>query len=399
MGKSTKPKQPKEKTQDELVDLVKMYIEGDKNKLLKHPTILGAIITVIAVLLSLVITISWNYYSFHKDAEYRLKTYNLNKSLYDHKIKQDKSLYDYKIEQDKSLYDYKIKKDKKQDAYTNKAEFRKLLGELINLTLKVKKAKDLDEDFIKQEITFKTKRALKLEKLIRKTEYDLSAPECSTFAFLLLQQPKQSYKNIFYFIKAGLNKNPTPETRKELLSYKERYFHGLNSDINDKEQFKKALDTIKENKEYAAFRNYAAQVLYEFGEYEIAIECYNKVIEENPNNIKACFYRGKSLYLSKKHKEAIKDFDRVIQADPRNLVACALRGDCWREEKKYDKALFDSCKALSINIKTNPFKIGTKEEYSLLLTCCWRAYIDAWCLAIDRFIKPKTKLEDKNKGE
>ena len=392
MEKSTKTKQPKKKTQNKLENLVKKYIEDNKPKLFGHPTI-------IAVLLSLAVTMVWNYYSFHKEAEDRFKKYNLDKKLYDYKMTQDKKLYDYKIKQDRRLFDYKMCQDKKQDAYTNKAEFRKLLGELINLTLKVKKAKDLDEDFIKQEITFKTKRALKLETLIKKTEYDLSAPECSTFAFLLLQQPKQSYKNIFYFIKAGLNKTPTLETRKELLSYTERYFYGLNSDINDKEQFQKALDTIKENKEYAAFCNYAAQILYEFGEYESAIECYNKVIEESPNNIRACFFRGKSLYLLKKHKEAIKDFTRVIQADPKNLVACALRGECWREEKKYEDALLDSGRALSINIEKNPFKIGTKEEYSLLLTCWWRIYIDMWYLAIDRFIKPKIQLEDKNKEE
>lgn len=383
MEKNNKSKQPNNNKKDELETLVKKCIENDKTTtLFKHPAIMS-------VILSLLFTMGWNIYSFRSENAYKVKfnkdkrtqdkklynyKTNLDKKLYDYKMIQDKKLYDYKSVQDKKLYDYKKDQDKKQDAYTNKTECRKLLGELINLTLKVKKAENLDKDFIEQEIKFKTERVLKLGELIEKTEYDLSAPECSTFAFLLLQQPNQSYKNIFYFIKAGLNKKPTFEMEEELSSYKKQYFCEVTNSYKDKneKELKKILNildkAIGEDSRYIDAYSFTGKIRYKLKRYKEAIDDFNKFIGKYSNNTEAYFYRGKSKFYLEKYKEAIKDFTKVIKADSDNYMAYQLRAYCWKNIGKSNKSMNDAWRAVWVSLKTDLFYFPTKDEWNLLFS-------------------------------
>ena len=49
------------------------------------------------------------------------------------------------------------------------------------------------------------------------------------------------------------------------------------------------------------------------GEYERAIECYNKAIESNSEDAVAWFGKGKACYKLGRYKEAIDCFGRVME--------------------------------------------------------------------------------------
>jgi len=62
------------------------------------------------------------------------------------------------------------------------------------------------------------------------------------------------------------------------------------------------------------------------GKYEKAIECFDKVIELEPNNASAWTNKGTLLSLSRKYQEAIKCYDKAIELEPDNAITWFNKG-------------------------------------------------------------------------
>jgi tetratricopeptide (TPR) repeat protein len=90
----------------------------------------------------------------------------------------------------------------------------------------------------------------------------------------------------------------------------------------------------------------------ELGEYEEAIECFNRAIELNPNDADAYNCRGfvyYYYYYLGQHERAIKDFSKAIKLDPNNADAYFFRGSVYGQLKQYEKAIEDFNRAIELN--------------------------------------------------
>ena len=74
------------------------------------------------------------------------------------------------------------------------------------------------------------------------------------------------------------------------------------------------------------------------GEYEKAIEDYNKAIELDPNLAGVYYNRGNAYFYLKQYEKAIEDFDKAIELNPNNAYAYNNRG-LAREKLKEQKPI------------------------------------------------------------
>ena len=79
----------------------------------------------------------------------------------------------------------------------------------------------------------------------------------------------------------------------------------------------------------------------ESGNFNEAVEYFNKEILENPNNIEAYLYRAFSYGQLEEYKNAINDFNYVLEQSPENIAAWINRGVCYKNMGKYNFALDD----------------------------------------------------------
>lgn len=92
----------------------------------------------------------------------------------------------------------------------------------------------------------------------------------------------------------------------------------------------------------------------ETGRYERAIQNYSKVSEvlmetDNPNLVTAYFNRGLAYHLNGDYDKAIEDFDRVITMNPEDDKAFYYRGNAHALQRSADKALEDYSRAIRLN--------------------------------------------------
>ena len=85
------------------------------------------------------------------------------------------------------------------------------------------------------------------------------------------------------------------------------------------------------------------------GEYEQAIECFNKAIELDPNNADAYFSRGTTHARLSQYEKAIKDFDRAIELNPNYSEAYRNRGGAYAALSQHERAIEDLNKAIELN--------------------------------------------------
>ena len=86
----------------------------------------------------------------------------------------------------------------------------------------------------------------------------------------------------------------------------------------------------------------------ELGEFEKAIECYDKVLELNPDNYD--MYIDKAITYSdmKKEEEAVKIYSEAIKRFPERAYAYNCRAESYMRLKEYEKALEDYNSTLKI---------------------------------------------------
>jgi tetratricopeptide (TPR) repeat protein len=80
-------------------------------------------------------------------------------------------------------------------------------------------------------------------------------------------------------------------------------------------------------------------ILAESGKHHEAIECFNRVIQTDPNNIIALNSKGYSLAEMGRHEEAIECFVRVTSIDPKNVRSYMNKGYSYAARGMYAEAI------------------------------------------------------------
>ena len=83
--------------------------------------------------------------------------------------------------------------------------------------------------------------------------------------------------------------------------------------------------------------------------YQQAIECFDKAIEINPNDADAWYNKGVALHYLTKHKDAIECYDKALTINPEQECSWYAKGSAFRKVGKYKEAIECYDKALTIN--------------------------------------------------
>ena len=106
------------------------------------------------------------------------------------------------------------------------------------------------------------------------------------------------------------------------------------------------------------------------GQYERAIEDYNKAIELNPNFANAYKCHGDAYYLLEQYEraiedynKAIEDYNKAIELNPNFADAYKWRGDAYYLLEQYERAIEDLSKAIELGDANAFFAlIAVKEQ-------------------------------------
>ncbi len=96
---------------------------------------------------------------------------------------------------------------------------------------------------------------------------------------------------------------------------------------------------------------------YNDGEYQNAIQFYNKHLEMKPADEIAIYNRGRAYEELGQYEKAVNNFLKVIEIDPRNIGAYLSYGKHFYRQKDYENAAFQFEKAYKLN--TNSTKSAT----------------------------------------
>merc|ERR1712062_620611 len=96
----------------------------------------------------------------------------------------------------------------------------------------------------------------------------------------------------------------------------------------------------------------------------------DKVVEENPENVKGYFRRGEALIALNEHDLAVKDFEKVLELDADNKVAiCVAKIKANKKKEKktfanmFDKfAKIDAKKAEDARRREKPVEINEWDD-------------------------------------
>jgi tetratricopeptide (TPR) repeat protein len=112
------------------------------------------------------------------------------------------------------------------------------------------------------------------------------------------------------------------------------------------ECYDKALKSDPNNV-YVLF--YKGVVFSNQGKYQEAIECYDKILEIDPNNVDVLNYKGNALYDQKKYQEAIECYDKTLEVDSNIVEFLFNKGNALSKQRRYEKALEYYDKVLEID--------------------------------------------------
>ena len=91
------------------------------------------------------------------------------------------------------------------------------------------------------------------------------------------------------------------------------------------------------------------------GDYDLAIQDFNKAIELKPDDVMIYNNRGMTYGDKGDYDLAIQDFDKVIELNPEHDIAYCNRGEAWLHLQEWDKAKSDltTAKNMGLDIITS----------------------------------------------
>lgn len=90
-------------------------------------------------------------------------------------------------------------------------------------------------------------------------------------------------------------------------------------------------------------------VPYGSGDYDAAIELFNKAIAVKPDYAKSYAFRGDAHYNKKEYDTAIIDYSKTLELDPKHSGAYFYRGDSYFFKYDYKNAAADFSKAIELD--------------------------------------------------
>jgi tetratricopeptide (TPR) repeat protein len=80
----------------------------------------------------------------------------------------------------------------------------------------------------------------------------------------------------------------------------------------------------------------------EFGEYEKALDCFDKDLTLHQKSYETFFEKGKVLFQLKKYAEAIECFNKAAEEHHQQYLQCSKKAEYMKKARKYEKALIYS---------------------------------------------------------
>ena len=88
---------------------------------------------------------------------------------------------------------------------------------------------------------------------------------------------------------------------------------------------------------------------FKLGQYQQAIEEYDKAIKLNPNDAIGYRPRGSSYYLLGQYRRAIEDYDKAIELKPSDARAYGTRGNSYLALGQDERAIEDYDEAIKLD--------------------------------------------------
>jgi tetratricopeptide (TPR) repeat protein len=89
--------------------------------------------------------------------------------------------------------------------------------------------------------------------------------------------------------------------------------------------------------------------LYRQGRLRLAIQAFDRVLEENPEDFAALFHKGNSLLKLKRYEEALETFERASEINPDNAGLLTNLGFALTKLERFRDALEAFEKSISLN--------------------------------------------------
>jgi len=96
------------------------------------------------------------------------------------------------------------------------------------------------------------------------------------------------------------------------------------------------------------------------GEFDLALEDYNKALELNPQDAVSYLNRGRAYSNKKSYDLAVLDFDKTIELNPKDSTAYFTRADLYEKKGDSRQAIGDYQKAVELDAKNEPAKTNLK---------------------------------------
>jgi sperm-associated antigen 1 len=106
-------------------------------------------------------------------------------------------------------------------------------------------------------------------------------------------------------------------------------------------------------------------------DYELAIECYNKSLELDPNEASTYSNRALAYINRKQYSKAIEDANKSIELDPEYIKAYYRRGKAYESTQKYELAIKD----YEFILEKEPKNLKIKKEL-LTLRAAYKEHSD-----------------------
>lgn len=174
-----------------------------------------------------------------------------------------------------------------------------------------------------------------------------------------LRLEKQEYLKAIEYYQEGLRK--LPKTRRQVQNFEQVWLQKARAH-NQLQQYQEALVTCQQ-----ALRYYQSDQLWNcqglaydnLGQYELAIEAYDKAIALNPDYVWSWNNRGDAYSKLGENDKALSDFQKAISLSPaQSFVSWNNVGKLYYQQQDYQQAITAYEEALKVEPKYLPALIG-----------------------------------------
>ena len=128
---------------------------------------------------------------------------------------------------------------------------------------------------------------------------------------------------------------------------------------------KKKIENLRENDEPDSDEIYNNKCLALINQYRFneAIECYDKALKINPNNVKAWNNKAFALHNLNRLDEAIECYDEALKIDPNFISALQNKAFALRTLNRLEEAI--ECDEKTLKINPNDFRSWNNKAFTL----------------------------------